>query len=439
MPSQISEIGPCKKLVKVAVPQGRVKERLEKNYHELSNTIALPGFRKGRVPRSLIEKRFGKNIIQELQQALIQESLGEAIEEGKLQPIGEPKLDKLQFDAAKDPALEYEATISVRPEFEVPDLKGIRVERDAVAATDEDVEESLEASRRARGELRPKAEGGTVGAEDFLVADVEYFVDGASVRKTDGGHFWMRNKRLDLAQEVPDLAAKLATTAPGGTAELTLKLEDTFPVEAARGKEATVKVTVKELKEVKLPALDDSFAKDAGFETLQEFKDEIRQRLLRQRDSEAEGDVEEKVLEAALDRVKFDLPGDIVDQELDELALRAQLRGKYQGMSEEESAAEAGKVRTSSREDVERRLKGVFLLDRIARDNKIFATEDEVEQAVAGMAERYGRPLPDVEAELEKQGGIQRLRFDLRMDKARKWLRSKVEVIDKSVETAGKK
>src|SRR5436305_14658638 len=110
MPAQISEIGPCKKLVKVSVPQDRVKQQLEKNYHELTHTIALPGFRKGRVPRALLEKRFGKHVEQELRNTLIQETLGEALEEGKLQPIGEPKVDKLEFDAAKDPALQYEAT-----------------------------------------------------------------------------------------------------------------------------------------------------------------------------------------------------------------------------------------------------------------------------------------------------------------------------------------
>jgi trigger factor len=431
MAANISEIGPCKKLVKVTVPQERVKTQLEKSYRDVSHTIALPGFRKGRVPRSLIEKRFGKHIEQELQQNLIQETLGEALEEGKLQPIGEPKVDKLEFDASKDPALQYEATVAVRPEFTVPDLKGIRVERPPAEASDQDVAESLEASRRARGELRPRPDDAAVGAEDFIVADVEYLLDGQSLRKVEAGHYWVKNGRLD-GPEVKDLAAKLAKTKAGETASFKLKLDDKFPVESARGKEATVNIAVKELKEVKMPALDDEFAKEAGFDTLKELKDEIRQRLLRQRDEQANAEVEEKALEAALERVKFDVPSDIVDQELDELALRAQLRAKYSGKSEEEASGEAGKIRAGSRAEVERRLKGIFLLDRIARDNKIFATEDEVEQAVQSMAARYGRPVEEVHAELDKEGGVQRLRFDLRMDKARKWLRSKVEVVEKA-------
>ncbi len=431
MAATISEVGPCKKLVKVTVPRDRVKQQLEKNYHDLSHSVNLPGFRKGKVPRAVLEKRFGKHIEQELRQTLIQETLGEALEEGKLQPIGEPKVDKLEFDAAKDPALQFEATVAVRPEFEVPGLDGIRVERDAGAVTDEDVAESLEQSRRARGELRPKPEGATVGKEDFLIADVEYFVGGESVRKTDGGHFWVRNDRLDAGIEAKDLAHRLAKAKVGDAVEFQVTLPDTLPEEAARGKEATVKLAVKELKEVSLPALDDGFAKDAGFESLAEFKDEVRQRLLRARDEQAEADVEERALEAALDLVKFDLPADIVEQELDELALRGQTRAKYAGASEEEAAAEAGKVRAGSRGEVERRLKGVFLLDRIARENKIFVTEDEVERAVQAMAARYGRPAAEFAEEMDREGGLGRLRFDLRMEKARKWLKSKVEVVDK--------
>lgn len=432
MPATVSEVGPCKKLVKVTVPQDRVKKEIEKNYHELSHNLTLPGFRRGRVPRSLIEKRFGKHVAEDVKQSLVQETLGEAIEEAKLQPIGEPKLDpeKLLFDPAKDPALEFEATVSVRPEFQVPDLASIRVVREVRPVTDDDLRESFEQSRRARGELRPKAEGATVGPEDFVMAEIEYLVDGASVHKHEGHPFWVRNNRLDHGVEAPDLAGKLASAKIGDAAEFELDLDQSFPEEAARGKKATVRVAVKEIKEVKVPDLDDEFAKEAGFETLADLKDEVRQRLLRQADERAEAEVEEKALEAALAGAPFDIPGDMVDQELDELALRAQLRAKYMGASEEDAAAEAGRVRSASRAEVEHRLKGVFLLDRIAREHKVFATEDEIDGAVRAIAARQGRPVAEVREELEQEEKLGHLRFDLKMDKARKWLRSKVEVVD---------
>jgi len=432
MPSTVAEIGPCKKLVQVNVPRENVKERLEKNYHDLSHSISLPGFRKGKVPRAIIEKRFGKHVEQELAQTLIQETLGQAIEESKLQPIGEPKLAKVAFDSTKDPALTYEATISVRPEFEIPSFEGVRVEKTTAVATDEDVLESLEQSRRARGELKPKGDADTIGAEDFIIADVSVVVDGAEAHKFEKGHYWVKNGVLDGGIEVKDLAEKLKDKKIGDAVAIPVTLGNRFPIDAARGKDATVVLKILEAKVVEMPALDDAFAKDAGFDGLQELKDEVRNRLLRQRDEEADVEAEEKAVELILDRVEFTLPADVVEQELDELALRAQMQARYKGASEQDAAAEAGKVRTGSRAEVERRLKGVFLLDKIAKENKIFATEDEVQQAIAAMAQRYGRPVDEVEAELDKQGGVTRLRFDIRLDKSRKWLRTKVEVVEKA-------
>jgi trigger factor len=430
MPATISEIGPCKKLLQVNVPKDFVRERLDRNYKDLVNSIALPGFRKGKVPRAVLEKRFGKHVEQELTQTLVQETLGEALEENKLQPIGEPKLDKVEFDASKDPALVYQATVSVRPEFDLPSLEGIKVEKKAVEVSDAEVDESLEQSRRARGELRPKADDATVGAEDFMIADISVSAEGTETQSREGGHYWVKNGLLDFGIEVTDLGAKLASTKIGESVTFVHELPQRYPAAAARGKPGTVTITVKELKELKLPPLDDAFAKDAGFETLKELKDEVRQRLLRQKDQDADLDAEERAVEMALDRVDFAVPADVVDQELDELALRAQMSARYRGMSEQEAAAEAGKVRSGSRADVERRLKGVFLLDKIAKEQKIFATEDEVRQAVSQMAAQHNRSEAELEAEMEKQGGIVRLRFDIRLDKARKWLRSKVEVVE---------
>jgi trigger factor len=427
MPVEISEVGPCKKRIKVTVPRDRVRQEIEKNYHELSHQIALPGFRRGRVPRGLIEKRFGKSIEQDIRHTLIQTTLNEALEENKLQALGEPRLEREEFDAQKDPALEYEATVAVRPEFALPDFSSLKVEKPAVAVSPDEVDESLEASRRARGELAEKAEGETIGREDAIVADVEFLAGGESKRKEEGAHIWLKNDRIGPVK-VEDLAGKLAGKKAGDTVEIPAALPPAIGVE---GTDTAIRLHVKEAKTVKLPALDEAFAKEAGFEDLKQMKEEVRSRILRQKEEAAEREVEEKLVEMALAKVAFDLPDDVVEQELDELALRAQTRAKYLGKSEEEAAAEAGRVRSASRDEVVARLKGIFLLDKIAREHKIFATEDEVNRAVAQMAERYGRTADDVYRELEGSGAISRLRHDLRMEKARKWLRSKAEVIEK--------
>lgn len=427
MPAEIHEIGPCKKRIRVTVPRDRVRQELEKNYSQLTGSVALPGFRKGRVPRGLLEKRFGKTIEQEIEQSLIAETLQEALEENKLQALGEPKLEKREFDKEKDPALEYEATVAVRPEFEVPSLEGVRVEKAAPTATDDEVLESLEHSRRARGEMKPTALDATVGPEDAIVVDVEFLAGGETKRREENGHVWVKNDRVGPVK-VEKLAEKLAGKKRGDVVEIEVELPKSLGIE---GTKTGLRLFVKDIKEIVLPALDDAFAKEAGFDSLKEMKEEVRSRILRAKDEAANAEVEQKIIDALLAKVSFDLPDDIVEQELDEVALRTKLRSQYQGKSEEDAAADAGAVRSASRDEVVRRLKGIFLLDKIARDQKIFATEEDVRQAVARMAERYGRSPEEVAAELESSGSMARLRYDLRMDKAKKWLRSKVEVVEK--------
>ncbi len=426
MPVEIQEIGPCKKRIRVTVPKERVREELERNYHELGHTIALPGFRRGRVPRQLLEKRFGKSIEQEIEQSLIRKTLSEALEENRLQPLGEPRVERRQFDAAKDPALEYEATVAVRPEFDVPDLSGLRVEKPAVAVTDEEVAEALEASRRARGKLVPKPEGAAIAREDAILVDVEFLADGEPKRRDESALLWVRNDRVGPVA-VENLAGKLAGKKVGDTVEI----EAPFPPSlVVAGEKTVLRLTIREIREVFMPALDDAFARDSGFDDLKEMREEVRSRLLRAGDEAAERAVADRIVEMLLDRVSFDLPDEIVEEELDELALRVKIHASLQGKSDEEAAAEPGRVRTASRAEVVRRLKGIFLLDRIAREEKIFATEDEVAEAVARMAERSGRARAEVMQQLESSGAISRLRYELRMEKTKKFLRSRAEVIE---------
>jgi trigger factor len=427
MPIEIQEVGPCKKRIRVTVPKSRVREEIEKNYQDLSHAISLPGFRRGRVPRQLLEKRFGKSIEHEIEQALIRQTLTEALEENKLLPLGEPKLEKCGFDAEKDPALEFEATVAVRPEFALPDLDNLKVEKRAIVATDEEVQESLEASRRARRELKPKPEGAEVGPEDAIVADIEFLAGGEPKRKEENALIWVKSDRVGPVK-VEGLAAKLAGKKAGDAIEFEAALPPSIGVSGAG---TAIRLAVKEVKEVFMPAIDEQFAKDAGFDDLKEMKEEIRSRILRAKDEAAERELENEVLDRVLERVSFEVPDDLVEQELDDLALRVKIRAKYEGRTEEEAAAEAGKLRASSREDVVRRLKGIFLLDRIAREQKIFATEDEVAAAVARMAQHYGRSPGEVLQEMESSGALSHLRHELRMEKARKWLRSKAEVVEK--------
>src|SRR5207249_1222364 len=159
----------------------------------------------------------------------------------------------------------------------------------------------------------------------------------------EGGHIWLKNDRVGPVK-IEKLAAKFAGKKAGDTVEIETELPASAGIE---GGKTALRLRVKEVKTVKMPELTDDFAKEAGFDTLTEMKEEIRSRMLRAKEEQNEREVEEKLVEALVAKAHFDVPEDVVEQELDELALRAQMRAKYMGKTEEEAAAEAGKIRAA--------------------------------------------------------------------------------------------
>ncbi len=428
---EIQEAGPCKKKLKIAVPRDTYREKLDANYRELSTTVRIPGFRPGKAPRQLLEKRFGKHVEEELKQNLIHEATHEAIEEHKLQAIGEPKVENVSFDREKELALEFEVTVAVKPEFDVPSLADLKVERPPIEVKDDEVKGSLEHMKRARGELRAKPDDAAVEPDDFLVADVEWKdpTSGEVALSKSGLPILLKSERIEDTP-VPGLTNQLQGLKREQSAEVDATLSEKFPKADLRNQPAKVKVTIKELKQAVYPEMDDAFAKESGFEDLKDMHEQVRNRLLRAKDAEADRVVENRIIEALLGRVKIDLPEDIVQQELTEATARAEMKLRYQGKSADEAEQEAEKQRDETRGEVEQRLKAVFLLDKIAREEKVFVTEDEVDAAVAEMAPRYGKPPAELREELERSGAIARLRADLRSDKTLKLIRSKVQVVD---------
>jgi trigger factor len=433
MPVEIQDIGPCKKLLTIHVSKDRVTRELERSYSEVRRTVSIKGFRPGRVPVKLLEKRFGPAIERDLKQNLMQESLFETIEEKDLSVLGEPKVDaeKVSFDKTQDPALSFEVTVQVRPEFELPDLSDLTVYRTAAEVTDKDVDESIEASSRMRAQSEPKeapeGEEAAVEAGNLVIAQVELKADGVTAREVSRVPLWPGETQV-LGIDLPDLWKELE----GEPADTEVVFEDVnIPKEAGlEGERFDLMIVIEEIRTVELPTVDDAFAEGMGFDNLGELKEAIRARLFRQREQRADEQVDEALVEELIKRTDFPIPADMVEKELDDMALRTMLNAQMRGVSEEEAQAAGGKVRAASEAEVTTKLKGLFLLDKIATNAKLFATEDDVENAIREMAQRRNRSVDELTAELDQQGGISRLRYELRMDKARAHLRAQAKVID---------
>lgn len=427
MAVEIVDVGPCKKLLKVSVDREQVQRKLEKSYSDLRGAVSIKGFRKGRVPQKILEKRYGKSVEQDVQQSLLHETFEALIEEHDLDVLGEPSFEKEPtFAMGEDPAFTYEATVLVRPEFELPDLKELRVERPPIAVDEAELERQLEGMRRIRASSEPKGDDAVCERGDALVAKIEYLVDGAVQRTIESATVWTGDERFGPI-ELEDLGGKLEGAKVGDKVDVPC----TFPPDLGMPEgEQALRLEVGALRTYDVPELDEAFAKDLGFDSLEDMRDAVRSQLLKREENRAEAIANERILDAVLEKLDFPLPDDLIDRQLDDLALRAMIMARQSGKGDDEAKEAGGQVRSANRDEVVRRLKAQFVLDKIARDRKIFATEDDMAAALQEMAQQQGRPIDDVVEELQKSDLLGRLRQEVRLDKVRKYLREKVEVID---------
>jgi trigger factor len=421
---EVEEPGPCKRVLKISVPVEKVQLEIEKSYKELGSNLAYPGFRKGKVPRQILEKRFGDQIRDEVKDGLLQSTFEEALESKELSPLGEPEFDKIEFEASKP--FTYEVKLSVRPEFELGEYKGIQVEEPDTEPAEAEIEAALNQIRQGRAELVP-AEDGVSQAGDYLIADIGLYVEDEEVFLEEEASLRVGGDTIMGVQDQKILDF-LVGAKVDERREVEVPLADDFREEKHRGKTGKFTLLPKEVKRIKLPELDDDFAKELKFESAEELREETVSRLRAQKAAEKPMRIENDIVERILAGLDLPLPDDILEKEADAVAFRTRLRLLRLGMQEEQIEKHLEEERPRSKESIGRNLREMFVLEKIAEAEKIFVTEDEVDQHLTARAEAYGSTLADMKQEMRSSGELAGLRMEMRHEKVRAFLREHAKV-----------
>lgn len=427
MDVKIEETGACRNRIQVTLPREQVQKAFEKNYKELQGTIRIKGFRPGKVPRSFIERRFGDEVAKQVKMDLIEEALEKAIEENKLEPIGQPEieLDKVLVDPEQD--LSFEAIVEVRPTFELGEYTGIEVERPASEVSDEDVASELLALRRRAATLEPIEEGGEVGDEDVLIGKTTLLAGDRKVFEDQSITIGPESKAAGGIM-IDDLRPRARETGIGGTATFDVTIPAYFPDEDIRGSEGKLILQVEEAKKVVLPEADDAFAEKLDFDDLKELEEKIRETLQADKDAAADRGVEERVIEKILEATPFSAPEGMLNKQLERVAQRTRMRLEYEGKSPEEIGEAITAEMEAEKDNAEKSLRATFLLDAIAKKEKVFVTEDELERHFEAIAGREGRSPAEVREQYEGRDMVGELRYHMREAKARALLREKAKI-----------
>ena len=439
MQVEVEELGPCKKLLKVEVPAERIKERLSKNYTELAGTTIVPGFRLGRAPRRLLELRFGDEVLSEVKESLIAETSQEALEKEGLKPLTEPRVDNVQFD--EDKVLSFELTVETRPVFILSpeDYKGISLKKPSNEVTDEDISRALEDFRKSNATVETVTEGGAQKG-DLVIADVKLSSLALIVRPGQAGEEEIagyENALLSTEEDrlpecpAPGLGEVLLGATPGEERTLEITLDDKFPTEEHRGKKVKVHLKINDVKRIRLPELGDDLAKAAGYKQLADMKEATRAGIQRSKERVTQEILQSALADALFSKVDFEIPQDIAQSMSQDILKRRQLYLQYRGVPPEEIEKVEDELSTRSQEEADRTLKLYLIYEYIADEEKIFATEEDVEQRIEALAVAREVAPARMRDYIQRQNLLPQLRSQIREEKTVEFLlnEAKVEVV----------
>ncbi|MHC4860545.1 MAG: trigger factor [Planctomycetota bacterium] len=424
--SAVETVGPCKVELRITAPAETVKEEFDSRYKEIISTVAFPGFRIGHAPRRLVEKKLGDDVKNDVKEHILSESFKEAIEEHDLEPISEPDVDLSSLEIDPDTPLEYQTTLVVRPTVEIPDYEKISVKAVKPEVPKEKVEEVLTNIRREHAVLEP-AEDGKVAEGDVAIVDVLARVEGEKLLERENVEY---EHPAGFLAGLPLAGVAKAILGKSGGDELTVseKLPETWPNPEQAGKELTAEIKIQDVKRHVLPELDEEFAKEMDFDSVEELREEVEEQVERQAEHEARDATDRLIVDSLIEAAPFELPEDVVKEEITQRLDRTQALLRMRGASEEEVERKLAESRVDERTVVEREFRSGFLLDAIAKKEKVFVTENEVKDRIAQMAASYHRSPEEMEEYLEQRNLTSSVRGSMREEKVMELLRKKVKI-----------
>ncbi len=401
----------------IEVAEADFEAACEKAYQKQKNKIQIPGFRKGKAPRVMIEKMYGKEVFYEdAANEIIPDAYGQAYDECGEDIVSTPKVEVVQLEAGK-PFI-FSAEVALKPEVSLGKYKGVKVEKIDTAVTDEEVDKAIEDERERNARSiavtdRPVKDG------DDIILDFEGFVDGVAFNGGKGENYPLT---IGSGQFIPGFEDQLVGKEVGTECEVNVTFPEDYQASDLQGKAAVFKCTVKEIKEKQLPELDDEFASEVSeFDTLAEYKADVRKNLEEKKASDAKNAREDEVIRAIIEDSKMDIPQAMLDTQKRQMIEEFAQRIQAQGLSFEQYMQFTGMTAEKFMEQVEpqamSRIQSRLVLEAVAKAEGLEATDEDLDKEFEKMAESYNMEKDKVKEMLGEEGAKQ-IREDLAVSKA---------------------
>ena len=385
----------------IEVPAEELESAIEKAYQKNKSKISIPGFRKGKVPRKMIEQMYGKEVFYEdAANYLIPDAYDKAVKECEEEIVSSPKIDVTQIEAGKP--FVFTAEVALKPEVKLGKYKGVKVEKVETEVTDEEVEAALNKERENNARTI-SVEDRAVKDKDMTVIDFEGFVDGVAFEGGKGENYPLT---IGSGAFIPGFEEQLVGAELNKETEVNVTFPEDYHAEDLKGKAAVFKCTVKEIKEKELPELDDEFASEVSeFDTLAEYKEDLKKKLGEKKESEAKSKKEDAVIEAIINDSEMDIPEAMLEtqqrQMVEEFAQRLQMQGLSLDQYFQFTGLNAQMMLEQVKPQAEKRIKSSLVLEAVAEAEKFEITEEDLEKEFARMGDIYQMDVEKVKEMLD--------------------------------------
>jgi trigger factor len=411
MKTEFTDVSETKKTLAIEIPSDIVDAEINKVAKDYSKQAKIPGFRPGKVPATIVKRRFKDQILHDVMHGLIPRAVEEALQERGIEPVDTPNIKDVVLEEGQP--LTFTAAVETVPTFDPGDLGTLAATRPSAAVTDEGVDQMLQRLRERSAKFEP-VEGRAIADGDTAVLDID---------RKDADREADRHENVSIEiggpANPPGFDANLVGLSAGEEKTFVIHFPADYAVKEMADTDVTYSVTVKDVRRKVLPELDDEFAKDLGaFDSLTSLRDKIRADLEEEARESATRQVRSTVLKQLSDRVTFDLPASLVEREIDRRLEEFARQLMQQNVDPRQAGIDWAQFREAQRDPARAAVASALALDEIARRENITVAAEDVDKEIERFAARAGRTAAALRAQLEKEGGVARLYAGLRREKA---------------------
>ncbi len=423
---------PSRKRIQIEVEPEKIKKKKDEIVREIKKTANIKGFRKGKVPKEIILKTYKEDIENDLKRELMLEAYEFAIQDNKIETVSDPAFTNVEFDEEK--GLSFVATVDVKPEIDLKEYKGIEITAKPIEITEEDTNKVLDQLRDAFATLEEK-EDGTLENSDVAVIDIKTFTKATHypIKEFGGENLHVEIGKKQLIEEIE---SNLEGMKAGETKSIEASFDKDYPLRALKGKDVVFEVTLKSIKQKKVPELNDEFAQKINkeFKTLDDLLNDVKERLKKNKEIEEKERQKDELLGKLLEQYDFELPESLVNQETNQMIMDYVKNMYYMGIDVSSEEFKPQILREKFEPEAKKRVKATFILLEIAKKENIDVSSEEINEVVLQHANAQRKSFEDLYKEYQQNNVLPLIQMEILGDKALDFLYENAKIVEKKEE-----